>query len=95
MCRHRQPCLSINVLLAQILVPSITRVHNLDVHALLLAHADVGSDDDELVRVRGVPDAFCGRSFGGGEGELDGVRGGGCKGEEEEDQGQEEEVGLY
>lgn len=50
--------LAINIPLAEILILLRARVDNLNIHSLLASFSDVGGDDDELVSMYGVPDAF-------------------------------------
>lgn len=76
MSRDRQPRLALNVPLRQIHIVFRTRIHNLNIRALVHARADIRSDDDEGVRVRLVPDALFRRVVVGGQVKFDGEGGG-------------------
>lgn len=71
-CGHGEPGLALDVAFRKIDIPLRRRVDDFDVNALTGAGPNVGSDDDERVRVSGVPYAFSGWESGGWKDELDG-----------------------
>ena len=76
MGRDCQPRLSFNPPLTQIHILLRTAIDNLDVHPLVCARANIGSDDDELVFVCRIPDALGRGILGGWKIEFDGKGGG-------------------
>lgn len=92
--RHAR--LPLHVLLIQVDVIVLARIHNLDVELLpVAAHGavrrrpSVDRDDDQRVAQRVVPDALRAGGGAGGDVELDGRRGGGEEKQREEEQPQE------
>lgn len=83
MCRDSQPRLGFDILLAQIYVLLRARVHNFNVHALVLARPDVRCNDHESVGVYGIPYTFWRRVPHGLQSEFDSMALKRCKDENE------------
>jgi hypothetical protein len=88
MRRNCQPRLAIDIALAKVYIFLRTRVHNLNINALVCARLDISGDDDERVVVHGVPDAFLHGEAVRAQVEFYGERGCCC---EEEEQAEREE----
>jgi len=58
MRRDGQPRLRLYATLAEVDVLVRARVHNFNVHSLVLTRSDVGRDDNQCAVVNLVPDAF-------------------------------------